>query len=91
MAKRTTPRDSSHRRAEVRSGVATTQLSGEARRSPALARLQSNRDGDGTGLQGPAYFIPTALVPLLLITHGLVYRLLLRGAAPASLTETRPA
>jgi len=30
------------------------------------------------GLQGAAYFIPTVLVPLLLITHGLVFRLLLR-------------
>jgi hypothetical protein len=29
------------------------------------------------GLQGAAYFIPTVLVPLLLITHGLVFRLLL--------------
>jgi len=30
------------------------------------------------GLQGAAYFIPTVLVPLLLITHGLVFRLLLQ-------------
>jgi hypothetical protein len=29
------------------------------------------------GQQGAAYFIPTVLVPLLLITHGLVFRLLL--------------
>ena len=43
------------------------------------------------GLQGAAYFIPTVLVPLLLITHGLVYRLLLRReAAPASVSEIRP-
>jgi hypothetical protein len=34
--------------------------------------------GDEPGLQGAAYFIPTALVPLLLITHGIVFRLLLR-------------
>ena len=33
------------------------------------------------GLQGAAYFIPTVLVPLLLITHGLVFRLLLRKDA----------
>jgi hypothetical protein len=32
------------------------------------------------GLQGAAYFIPTVLVPLLLVTHGLVFRLLLQGA-----------
>src|SRR4029453_15411136 len=30
------------------------------------------------GLQGAAYFIPVALVPLLLITHGLTFRLLLQ-------------
>lgn len=30
------------------------------------------------GMQGATYFIPTLLVPLLLITHGLVFRLLLR-------------
>jgi hypothetical protein len=35
------------------------------------------------GLQGAAYFITTVLVPLLLITHGLVFRLLLqRDAKP---------
>jgi len=31
------------------------------------------------GQLGAAYFIPTVVVPLLLITHGLVFRLLLRG------------
>ena len=30
------------------------------------------------GLQGAAYFIPTVLVPLLLITHALVFLLLLK-------------
>jgi hypothetical protein len=37
----------------------------------------------GVGLEpgqlGAAYFIPTVVVPLLLITHGLVFRLLLRA------------
>ena len=33
------------------------------------------------GLQGAAYFIPTVFVPLLLITHGIVFRLLLRKEA----------
>jgi hypothetical protein len=33
------------------------------------------------GLQGSAYFITTVVVPLLLITHGLVFRLLLRRSA----------
>jgi hypothetical protein len=31
------------------------------------------------GLLRAAYFIPTFVVPLLLITHGLVFRLLVRG------------
>jgi hypothetical protein len=34
--------------------------------------------GQDPGLQGAAYFIPTALVPLLIITHGIVFRLLLQ-------------
>jgi hypothetical protein len=44
------------------------------------AFYQGNRTGVGLdpGLQGAAYFIPTLLVPLLLITHGLAFRLLLR-------------
>jgi len=44
------------------------------------AFYQGNATGLGLapGLQGAAYFIPTVLVPLLLITHGLVFRLLLQ-------------
>ena len=44
------------------------------------AFYQGNRAGLAVapGLQGAAYFIPTFVVPLLLITHGLVFRLLLR-------------
>jgi hypothetical protein len=44
------------------------------------AFYQGDRTGLGfaPGLQGAAYFIPTVLVPLLLITHGVVFRLLLR-------------
>jgi len=30
------------------------------------------------GQLGAAYFIPTVVVPLLLITHGLMFRLLLQ-------------
>jgi len=43
------------------------------------AFYQGNRTGVGPapGLLGAAYFIPTLVVPLLLITHGLVFRLLL--------------
>ena len=44
------------------------------------------------GLLGAGYFIVTAYVPLLLVTHGLVFRILLRPrvAAP-SRSELRPA
>src|SRR5262245_20372068 len=44
------------------------------------AFYQGNRNGVGPapGQLGAAYFIPTAVVPLLLITHGLVFRLLLQ-------------
>lgn len=42
------------------------------------AFYQGNRVGLIPGQQGAAYFIPTILVPLLLITHGLVFRLLLK-------------
>ena len=55
---------------------------------PVNAFYQGNRTSIrlDPGLQGAAYFIPAVLVPLLLITHGLVFRLLLRkdaGARPA--------
>jgi hypothetical protein len=48
------------------------------------AFYQGNRVGLEPGLLGAAYFIPTVLVPLLLITHGLVFRLLLRKEAVAA-------
>ena len=43
------------------------------------AFYQGDRLGVGIapGLQGAAYFIPTVLVPLLLVTHALVFRILL--------------
>ncbi len=40
--------------------------------------------GDAPGLQGAAYFIPTVLVPLLLITHALAFGLLLRNSSVAA-------
>jgi hypothetical protein len=44
------------------------------------AYYQGNRLGVriAPGLQGAAYFIPTVLVPLLLVTQALVFRILLR-------------
>jgi len=43
------------------------------------ALYNGNRSGVGLapGLQGAAYFIPTVVVPLLLVTHALVFRILL--------------
>ncbi len=48
------------------------------------AFYQGDRTGLGLapGLQGAAYFIPTVLVPLLIITHGVVFRLLLTHYRP---------
>jgi hypothetical protein len=47
------------------------------------AFYQGDRLGVGItpGLQGAAYFIPTVLVPLLLVTHILVFRILLGTGA----------
>jgi hypothetical protein len=47
---------------------------------------------DTQGLLGAGYFILTAYVPLLLITHGLAFRILLRAKAVApSLSKVRTA
>ena len=43
------------------------------------AFYEGNRIGLDPGQLGAAYFIVTVLVPLLFITHGLVFRLLLAG------------
>jgi hypothetical protein len=55
------------------------------------AFYQGNRTGLGhaPGYMGAAYFIPTLLVPLLLLTHGLVFRLLLTRDG-AGTGRTRP-
>jgi len=47
------------------------------------AFYQGNRVGLAPGDLGGAYFIPTVVVPLLLITHGFVFRLLLQPVAAA--------
>jgi len=48
--------------------------------------------GFEAGQLGAAYFIPTIVVPLLLITHGLVFRLLLQanGAADSRGSQRAP-
>src|SRR5579863_3877177 len=43
------------------------------------AFYQANAAGLSPGQLGAAYFIPTTIVPLLLITHGLVFRVLLQS------------
>jgi hypothetical protein len=42
------------------------------------AFYQANAGGLVPGQLGAAYFIPTLLVPLLLVTHGLIFRILLK-------------
>ena len=42
------------------------------------AFYQANHAGLSAGQLGATYFIPTVVVPLLLITHGLVFRILLQ-------------
>ena len=42
------------------------------------AFYQANHAGLMAGQLGATYFIPTLIVPLLLITHGLAFRILLR-------------
>lgn len=56
-----------------------------------FAFYQGNRVGLEPGQLGAAYFIVTVLVPLLFITHGLVFRLLLQGEAVAAPRHSEPA
>ena len=44
------------------------------------AFYQANHAGLLAGQLGATYFIPTVIVPLLLITHGLAFRILLRAS-----------
>ena len=48
------------------------------------AFYQANHAGLMPGQLGAAYFIPTLLVPLLLITHGLAFRILLRDRSESA-------
>jgi hypothetical protein len=51
------------------------------------AFYQGNAAGLLAGQLGAAYFIPTFFVPLLLITHGLAFRILLQSQSEAVLRE----
>ena len=53
------------------------------------AFYQGNAHGLLAGQLGAAWFIPTLVVPLLLITHGLAFRILLRHQNESTLRESR--
>ena len=53
------------------------------------AFYQANRTGLLPGQLGATYFIPTLLVPLLLITHGLIFRILLQHQNVPAVQESR--
>ncbi len=52
------------------------------------AFYQANLSGLAPGQFGAAFFIPTVIVPLLLITHGLMFWLLLRNPSRASVSRS---
>ncbi|HVT95842.1 MAG TPA: hypothetical protein VHD76_23560 [Bryobacteraceae bacterium] len=53
------------------------------------AFYQANRAGLLAGQLGATYFIPTLAVPLLLITHGLAFRILLQRQGEYATLESR--
>ena len=55
------------------------------------AFYQANHAGLLPGQLGATYFIPTVLVPLLLITHGLAFRILLQYGNESVVRESHPA
>jgi hypothetical protein len=55
------------------------------------AFYQANHAGLLAGQLGAAYFIPTLVVPLLLIAHGLAFRILVQYQPEAAMRESRHA
>ena len=55
------------------------------------AFYQANHAGLMAGLLGATYFIPTFIVPLLLITHGLGFRILLQHQKASVVQQSRHA
>jgi hypothetical protein len=53
------------------------------------AFYQANRAGLVPGQLGATYFIPTFVVPLLLITHGFTFRILLQHQSVPAVQESR--
>lgn len=53
------------------------------------AFYQANASGLSPGQLGAAYFIPTLILPLLLITHGLAFRILLQHQPRRVIAQSR--
>jgi hypothetical protein len=53
------------------------------------AFYQANHAGLLAGQLGAGYFLPTLVVPLLLITHGLAFRILLQHQPQPAMQESR--
>jgi hypothetical protein len=53
------------------------------------AFYQANHAGLLAGQLGATYFLPTVVVPLLLITHGLAFRILLQHQNESAMQESR--
>src|SRR5262245_13393316 len=53
------------------------------------AFYQANHAGLMPGQLGATYFIPTFIVPLLLITHGLIFRILLQPQNVSAVQQSR--
>ncbi|HMF98207.1 MAG TPA: hypothetical protein VKE96_28100 [Vicinamibacterales bacterium] len=53
------------------------------------AFYEANATGLTPGQLGAAYFIPTLIVPLLLITHGLAFRILLQHQQEPAMGQSR--
>jgi uncharacterized membrane protein len=51
------------------------------------AFYQANEAGLMAGQLGATYFLPTLVVPLLLITHGLIFRILLQHQSESAMRE----
>ena len=53
------------------------------------AFYQANHAGLLAGQLGAAYFLPTLIVPLLLVTHGLIFRILLQHQPEPAMQASR--
>jgi hypothetical protein len=73
-----------------RAGVATAWIFNVWGSADLLnAFYQANDAGLVPGQLGVTYFIPTLVVPLLLITHGLAFRILLQHQSESAMQQSR--